>query len=51
MRVEDWLRSRSRLSGSPYSFQALGILLDSLLLKLGYFNLRDTQPPYYVFSR
>jgi hypothetical protein len=48
MRVEDWFALAVRVIGITVFVPGLGILLDSLLLKLGYFNLPDTYPAYYV---
>ena len=48
MRVEDWFALGVRVVGIAVLIPGLGLLLDSLLLKLGYFNAPDTHPAYYV---
>ncbi len=48
MKVEDWFAFAVRVVGITILIPGLGLLLDSLLLKLGYFNLPDTHPSYYL---
>ena len=48
MRVDDWFSLGVRVVGITVLVAGLGLLLDSLLLKLGYFNLLDTHPAYYL---
>lgn len=45
MKVDDWFSLGVRVVGITVLIAGLGVLLDSLLLKLGYFNLLDTHPP------
>jgi hypothetical protein len=49
MEVKDWFALAIRVVGiALLLIPGLGTLLDSLLLKLGYFNLPDTQPSYFL---
>ena len=49
MKAEDWFALAVRVVGvALLLIPGLGTLLDSLLLKLGYFNLPDTQPAYLL---
>ena len=48
MRAEDWFAIAVRAVGIIVLIPGLGLLLDSLLLKFGYFNAPDTQPAYYL---
>jgi hypothetical protein len=49
MRVEGWFALALRIVGIVLLvIPGLLTLLDSLMLKLGYFNLPDTQPSYYL---
>ena len=48
MEVKDWFALAVRVVGIAVLIPGLGTLLDSLLLKLGYFNLPDTQPSYFL---
>jgi hypothetical protein len=48
MRVEDWFALAVRVVGITLLVGGLGLLLDSLMLKFGYFNLPDTHPAYYL---
>ena len=48
MRVEDWFALAVRVFGITVLIAGLGLLLDSSLLKLGYFNQPDTHPAYYM---
>ena len=49
MRIESWFALAVRVVGiALLLIPGLGALLDSLLLKLGYFNLPDTQPAYLL---
>lgn len=48
MRVEDWFALAVRVVGITVLISGLGLLLDSLLLRVGYFNLPDTHPAYYL---
>lgn len=50
MRVEDWFALAVRVVGITVLIAGLGVLLDSLLLKLGYFYYADTHPGYYLIS-
>ena len=48
MKVEDWFALAVRVVGITVLIPGLGLLLDSLLLRLGYFNAPETQPAYYL---
>lgn len=50
MRVQDWFALALRVVGIAVLIPGLGLLLDSLLLKLGYFDAPDTHPAYYLIS-
>ena len=48
MKAEDWVGVGIRVAGVLIFLSAMGLLLDSLLLKLGYFQYPDTSPAYYL---
>ncbi|MBC8028746.1 MAG: hypothetical protein H7Z16_01430 [Pyrinomonadaceae bacterium] len=48
MRVEGWFALALRIVGMVQLIAGLLTLLDSLMLKLGYFDLPGTQPSYYL---
>lgn len=48
MRVEDWFALAVRVFGVVIVMYGLGLLLDSFLFKLGYFNYHDSSPGYYM---
>jgi hypothetical protein len=48
MRVEDWFALAVRVVGITVLIPGVGLLLDSLLLKLGYFSVAETHPAYYL---
>jgi hypothetical protein len=50
MRVEDWFSVALRVVGVLILVSGLGLLLDSLLLKLGYFFYPDSSPGYYLIA-
>lgn len=50
MLVEDWFALAVRVFGVVTIISGLGVLLDSLLFKLGYFNYADSSPGYYLIS-
>jgi hypothetical protein len=49
VRIDEWFALAVRIVGIVLLLiPGLGLLLDGLLLKLGYFNAPDTTPRYYV---
>ena len=49
MRVDEWFALAVRVVGIVLLLiPGLGLLLDGLLFKLGYFNAPDTTPRYYL---
>ena len=48
MEAEDWFAVALRVVGVVTLVSGLGVLLDSLLFKLGYFFYPDSSPGYYL---
>jgi len=49
MKTEDWFALALRVVGiAILLIPGLGFLLDALLMRLGYFNVPETHPAYYV---
>lgn len=50
MEAEDWFAIALRVVGVVTLVSGLGLLLDSLLFKLGYFFYPDSSPAYYLIT-
>ena len=50
MEAEDWFAVALRVVGVVILVSGLGILLDSLLFKLGYFFYPDSSAGYYLIA-
>jgi hypothetical protein len=50
MEAEDWFAVAVRVVGVVILVAGLGLLLDSLLFKLGYFFYPDSSPGYYLIA-
>lgn len=50
MEAEDWFAIALRVVGVVTLVSGLGLLLDSLLFKLGYFSYPDSSPAYYLIA-
>ena len=48
MKAEDWFAVAVRVVGVVIFVPGLGLLLDYLLQRLGYFSVVDTHPFYYL---
>ena len=48
MKAEDWFALAVRVVGVAILLPGLGLLLDHLLQRLGYFTVADTHPLYYL---
>jgi len=48
MKVGDWFAFAVRVAGITVLLPGLGLLLDALLMRLGYFNVPETHPAYYL---
>ena len=48
MKAEDWFAVAVRVVGVVVLVPGLGLLLDYLLQRLGYFSIADTHPLYYL---
>jgi hypothetical protein len=48
MRIADWFALAVRVGGIWLLVSGLGLLLDSSLFKLGYFNYLESSPGYFL---